>query len=895
MPIEVKRELTDAELKFGRLLLNRLWFLQFFWKEELTIPDNRPDLPEEWIGEQIISVEQKMMALDQSDKILFCTGRKVWKCVAGDTIIYDALTGEGLAVSEICDKQRQLRAIATLDGWKVKPTTEFSVFENEATDLYRVSTRSGLSINVSGNHPFLTGVGWVDCSDLAVGDLIGVARRSPMPPKDTSGLSDAAVALLAYLIGDGGITQSVIFTTTSPVILADFSSWVSKFDSALSLKPRGKHGYAVTTGRKGWHGRNKLLNLLREVGLAGKGSYDKFVPAPVFRLNQEKLALFLSRLYATDGNVTSKGIGYTSMSRRLIDDIRELLLRFGIFARAYASPTWMGTIQYNLVVLDSTDVLKFINQIGVFSKEERIQECAEVARNSGLNKHDRIPLELVRATIFSEGLTPYTAGINAGLRFKGCYQPSRDKVNRVATANGLEALGQLAQSDVYWDEIKSIEPAGIGITYDLSVADTHNFVANGIITHNSTVIVGAIMQIGITYARGVAIEALLVTPGQHHLIPLQNRLEIKIDNTPFFDIMMKNFNKSKGTLTFHSGLTWYWRVEGQRGRGESQVSLVARYLIGDEMAFGDEASHEARQQTIMPGAMQILAGVPNGIRASPFYRLDQTSAGDLWSRHKYETFINPLYQSDKAREEEEAKHGGINTQGYITQVLGEWGKEAFSSFPRIPYISMLPFRYIELTEDIVNANLNYLPSLLPLPVSAVRDPQAWILGGDLGYSPAPTVLFIFYLKQDVWYELGRIKLLRCNPFNQARIIDTLNCQILPERLSVIMLDLHGAGSAVMHCLLHDPFVNTHDDYARKTIDANFAGRIDDPNIKVHSKCNTRLRMVERNYICDKCGVHVWKEEEIRNARVPVKQHYTTLLKDAFAFGQIYIDGRREEQ
>lgn len=410
----------------------------------------------------------------------------------------------------------------------------------------------------------------------------------------------------------------------------------------------------------------------------------------------------------------------------------------------------------------------------------------------------------------------------------------------------------------------------------------------------SIIVLGAVMQFGITYTARRAGEALLVTPGDHHLAPLRRRLEAKIDNNPFFRIMVKNFNKSQGFLTFHSGLTWWMRVEGQRGTGGSQVSLRADYLIGDEMAFGDEASHEARQQTVMPGSRQLLAGVPTGIRSSPFYRLDQTSAGDLWSKHKYPTFINPLYQSEKAREEEAAKHGGINTQGYITQVRGEWGKEAFSSFPKIPYISTLAFQYIELTEEKVNDNLNYLPSLLPLPVGAVRNPQAWIMGGDLGYSPAPTVLFIFYLKQDVWYEFARIKLLRCNPFNQARIIDTINCQILPERLSVIMLDLHGAGSAVMHCLLHDPYVNTHDDYARKTIDANFAGRIDDPNIKVHSKCGTRLRMVERNWICDKCGVHVWKEEEIRNARVPVKQHYTTLLKDAFAFGQIHIDGQRAD-
>jgi len=400
-----------------------------------------------------------------------------------------------------------------------------------------------------------------------------------------------------------------------------------------------------------------------------------------------------------------------------------------------------------------------------------------------------------------------------------------------------------------------------------------------------------VMRYGITYTKPRSGEALLSTPGDHHLAPIRRRLEHKIEHTPFFKMLVAKFNQSQGFLTFHFGLTWWMRVEGQKGKGESQVSLRAIDLIVDEAAFGDTVSHESRQQTIMPGDKQLMAGVPTGVRGTPFFRLDQTSAGDSWSKHKYPTYINPLYWSDKARQESVDKHGSKNAQSYITQVLGEWGTEAFSSFPVVPYISTLPFRYIELTEDLINARLNYLPALLPLPVDAVRDPMAWILGGDLGYSPAPSVFIICYLKQDVWYEFARIKLLRTNPFNQARIIDTLNCQVMPQRFSVILLDLAGAGSAVMHCLLHDPFVNTHDDYPRKVVDANFQGRIDDPNIKVHAKCNTRLRMLGGNYVCDKCGNVVWKDEEIKNARIPVKQHYTTLLKDAFAFGQIYVDGR----
>ncbi len=48
-----------------------------------------------------------------------------------------------------------------------------------------------------------------------------------------------------------------------------------------------------------------------------------------------------------------------------------------------------------------------------------------------------------------------------------------------------ETLASLAQSDVYWDEIVSIESDGECEVYDLTVDGLHNFVANDIVAHNS--------------------------------------------------------------------------------------------------------------------------------------------------------------------------------------------------------------------------------------------------------------------------------------------------------------------------------------------------------------------------------------------------------------------------
>ena len=43
----------------------------------------------------------------------------------------------------------------------------------------------------------------------------------------------------------------------------------------------------------------------------------------------------------------------------------------------------------------------------------------------------------------------------------------------------------LAESDVYWDQIVSIEPDGEDQVYDITVREHANFLANDIVVHNS--------------------------------------------------------------------------------------------------------------------------------------------------------------------------------------------------------------------------------------------------------------------------------------------------------------------------------------------------------------------------------------------------------------------------
>ena len=63
--------------------------------------------------------------------------------------------------------------------------------------------------------------------------------------------------------------------------------------------------------------------------------------------------------------------------------------------------------------------------------------------------------------------------------------PGRDRLARVAQVLHDPGLQALAESDLFWDEIVSLEPFGEQPVFDATVHGTHNFIANGIVVHNS--------------------------------------------------------------------------------------------------------------------------------------------------------------------------------------------------------------------------------------------------------------------------------------------------------------------------------------------------------------------------------------------------------------------------
>ncbi|MCA1994692.1 MAG: replicative DNA helicase, partial [Coleofasciculus sp. S288] len=253
------------------------------------------------------------------------------------------------------------------------------------------------------------------------------------------------------------------------------------------------------------NGKNPLTLWLQELGLWGKDAYGKTLSSIVFKLERSQISLFLNRLFATDGwaTVLTSGqvqLGYATASEKLARQVQHLLLRFGIIATLKKRTVKYKTTQkiaWQLDITDAQSIKTFISEIGIFGKEEALSRVQDaLAKKKYQTNRDLIPVKIWEQIAKAKGSEPWKSlALMAGIKgysnmHVGKPALSREQLLKLALALDNLPLQQLATSEVYWDEIVSIEPVGYKQVYDLTIPDTHNFVANDICVHNTSFALG---------------------------------------------------------------------------------------------------------------------------------------------------------------------------------------------------------------------------------------------------------------------------------------------------------------------------------------------------------------------------------------------------------------------
>ena len=427
-------------------------------------------------------------------------------CLTADTRIMRADTGAEVTLGELVASGERDVAVWSLDArLRLIPRIMTHAFPSGVKEVFKVRLRSGREVQATANHPFLTYDGWHPLRDLAMGARVAVPRHTP-GPIDLRPMPEAEVIMLAHLLGDGSFVrnQPIRYASIDEENLTAVTEAARHFGitavrdnnvaaRCISLRlPAPMH---LTHGR-----RNPIAAWLDSLGLFGLRSHEKFIPSSVFSVPRAQVSLFLRHLWATDGCVGwdaeagQARIYYASTSRRLIDDVARLLLRFNVMTRVKETRKGDYKPCYHLLVYGAENQLRFLDDIGVHGGRNRMaRTCCEMLRTKKGNTNlDTIPRDVwdrVRVALSERQMSHREFAAAMGTKFCGStlwkHAPSRERLARVATVLGDADLEMVATNDVFWDEIAAVESIGEQPVYDATVPGTHNFVANGISLHNS--------------------------------------------------------------------------------------------------------------------------------------------------------------------------------------------------------------------------------------------------------------------------------------------------------------------------------------------------------------------------------------------------------------------------
>ena len=429
------------------------------------------------------------------------------KCLPGDVEVLDASTGRLVKVEDLYRGVEQIGHTLSCDisSLKLKEQPVTHVMDNGVKPVFRLTTALGRVIEATDNHPFFTVHGWRQLGELQPDDFIAVPRAIPVEGHDQWG--DHEVIALGHLLAEGNLCHphSVCFYSQDEEQVEDFMQAANAFENVNCTIATHKNTYSIYAARADKSSPPGIFTWCGELDLLGKNARTKEIPAPVFGLTNRQIGLMISRMWEGDGHIDVRGrcMYYATASKRMAAQLQHLLLRFGIISRirTVEFPYKQGRIGYQVFVTGFENINTFMENISCyFVSQKRRNALVELTQNIppvAVGIKDVVPVGAVKDSVRSAkeqlGLTWNELNAQTGIAPREFYPTNsagkvgfgRNTLRRLGNYFDDPNIKRYAESDLYWDRIAFIEYVGEKQTYDLEIAETHNFIANDILVHNS--------------------------------------------------------------------------------------------------------------------------------------------------------------------------------------------------------------------------------------------------------------------------------------------------------------------------------------------------------------------------------------------------------------------------
>jgi replicative DNA helicase Mcm len=469
------------------------------------------------------------------------------KCVKGDTNIVLA-DGSISKISDIVEEVLETKEIKKVEdgicafsnhnilslglSCRTEQTKATVFWKLDAPEtMYKIRTYTGKEITTTPEHPFFVSsnglVSSIKAKDIKPGEFIasprmlnitGAPQRMPERIKDLKhanrirlpeNITPEFARFLGYLTGDGYVRKTtsyeISFTNEDEELLADFGNILSSYSLHSKVKKDRRNGLPTCFAFS-----SELGSVLEALG-AIKTSFSKHVPQEICKSENSVVKEFIKAYFDCEAHVRHDSIT-VSASKKLLEQVQILLLRFGIICQLHPTKSRATNAKnhqlttYHRLVLCGDNARRYASTIGfVSSRKNSRTKLLEKKSNPNLDVVPNIGNVLKEIRIMLK-ISQFDCGVSRTTyqHFeRGDRNPSRKTLSRIveafeqhyenkqmtnkSIAEKISLIKTLANSDVFWDKIVSIEKTAPDsrYVYDLQVDNLHNFIANGLIAHNT--------------------------------------------------------------------------------------------------------------------------------------------------------------------------------------------------------------------------------------------------------------------------------------------------------------------------------------------------------------------------------------------------------------------------
>ena len=341
---------------------------------------------------------------------------------------------------------------------------------------YKITTRGDMNVVVSPEHRLLTQRGYIEAQNLTTNDYLYrlCAEIDGDVPIDEFELMFATLMMF-----DGHCSGNFTFTHKDGELFEKFTKELQRYGFTY-----GEHTNKGTCREIGVHSNGgKVKAILQKYGLFNKLGKEKLLPKQFFTMPLKQKYEFLGYMFATDGYFErcTSSAGITLASEQLIRDLQEFCNSCAIYSRIDKRKVKLNykTCDAWRLTIPTYYLQRIYNNCYCYDKQsvlEEIMQRIKKYKGGAYCNCTNYPKEVLCNCI--------------GFKKKANKTWSKNKSYKQSIVeafnNETHLLDDVVYKDFVWEKVKSIEydPTIVDMV-DIEVEDTHNFLANDLVSHNS--------------------------------------------------------------------------------------------------------------------------------------------------------------------------------------------------------------------------------------------------------------------------------------------------------------------------------------------------------------------------------------------------------------------------